>query len=100
MKSFNERVWETLYLIPEGKVTSYKEIAKRLKTKAYMAVGTAVGKNPYAPGCPCHRVINSDGRIGNYSGKGGVNTKIKLLQKEGVDVKNNKVELKRYLFRF
>ena len=100
VKSFTERVWETLYLIPKGKVTSYKEISKKLKTKAYRAVGTAVGKNPYAPECPCHRVINSDGKIGNYSGKGGVKTKINLLRKEGIEINGDKIELNKYMFKF
>lgn len=100
MSSFSEKVWEALYEIPKGKVTTYKEIARKLKTKAYRAVGTAVGKNPYAPRCPCHRVINSDGRIGNYSGKGGVKTKIKLLEKENVEIRNNRIDLSRVLYKF
>ncbi|HLD02824.1 MAG TPA: MGMT family protein [Candidatus Nanoarchaeia archaeon] len=99
MNSFSEKVWEALYEIPEGKVTSYKEIAKKLKTKAYRAVGTAVGKNPYAPKCPCHRVINSDGKIGNYSGKGGVKTKIRLLKEEGVSVIDGKIDLKTHFYK-
>ena len=48
------------------------------------AVGNAVGKNPYAPKIPCHRVIKSDGSLGGYSGKGGIKTKRKLLKKEGI----------------
>ena len=44
----------------------------------------AIGKNPYAPKIPCHRVIRSDGSLGGYSGKGGVKTKRFLLKKEGI----------------
>ncbi len=99
VNSFSEKVWEALYEIPKGKVTSYKEIAKKLRTKAYRAVGTAVGKNPNAPKCPCHRVVNSDRKIGNYSGKGGVKTKIKLLKGEGVRVIDGKIGLK-YFHRY
>ena len=44
----------------------------------------AVGKNPHAPEVPCHRVIRSDGRLGGYSGKGGIKTKKKLLKLEGI----------------
>ena len=97
---FEEKVRNLLNNIPKGKVTSYKAIAKKLKTKAYRAVGNAVGRNPNAPECPCHRVVNSDGRIGNYSGKGGVRTKIKLLRNEGVEVRKNRIDLNKCLFRF
>ena len=48
------------------------------------AVANAIGKNPYAPRIPCHRVIKSDGSLGGYSGKGGTKTKKMLLKKEGI----------------
>lgn len=49
---------------------------------------------------PCHRIINSDGRIGSYKGVKNSKEKIKLLKKEGIEIKNNKIELKKYLFTF
>jgi O-6-methylguanine DNA methyltransferase len=58
-----EKVWAALRKIPAGKVTTYGALAKFLKTKAVRAVGTAVGKNPNAPACPCHRVVRADGNI-------------------------------------
>ena len=51
---------------------------------AVRAVANAVGKNPYAPKVPCHRVIRSDGGLGGYSGPGGIKTKKKLLILEGI----------------
>ena len=54
------------------------------KPKAVRAVANAIGKNPYAPKIPCHRVIRSDGSLGGYSGKGGIKTKKKLLESEGI----------------
>jgi methylated-DNA-[protein]-cysteine S-methyltransferase len=88
---FNKKVWAALKLIPRGKVTTYKEIAKYLgRPKAARAVGNACGKNPNAPRVPCHRVVRSDGRIGGYAG--GIKKKIELLKKEGVRVKRGKVE--------
>ena len=54
------------------------------KPRAVRAVANAIGKNPYAPKIPCHRVIRSDGSLGGYSGKGGIKTKRFLLKKEGV----------------
>ena len=60
-------------------------IAKGIKKpKAVRAVANAIGKNPYAPKIPCHRVIRSDGSLGGYSGKGGIKTKKKLLKSEGI----------------
>ena len=54
------------------------------KPHAVRAVANAIGKNPYAPKIPCHRVIRSDGSLGGYSGKGGVKTKRFLLKKERI----------------
>lgn len=99
MKSFNERCYEKLRKVPRGKITTYKLLAHALKTKAYRAVGNAMNKNPYAPQVPCHRVINSNGFIGGFAN--GTKKKIRMLKKEGVEIKNGKVvSMQRYLYRF
>src|SRR3989344_1315317 len=89
---FQEKVYKICEEVPKGKVTTYKMIAERLGTKAYRAVGTALAKNPYAPKVPCHRVVNHDGNIGNYSGKNGRKGKIKMLGKECIEIKNDKIK--------
>lgn len=95
---FNERVWSLTKKIPKGKVTTYKELAAALGRKgASRAVGNALNKNPYWPEVPCHRVIKSDGFIGGFS-RGKIE-KIKLLEKEGVKVKNAKVESSKIISR-
>ena len=82
---FQIKVWKYLLKIPKSKVKTYKEVAVAIKSPcSARAVGNAVGKNPYAPKIPCHRVIKSDGSLGGYSGKGGIKTKRKLLKKEGI----------------
>ena len=82
---FQLKVWAYLKKIPRGKVKTYAQVAKAIgKPHAARAVANAIGKNPYAPKIPCHRVIRSDGSLGGYSGKGGVKTKRFLLQKEGI----------------
>ena len=53
------------------------------KPKSSRAVANACGKNPLLIEIPCHRVIRSDGKLGGYSGKGGINQKRKLLKEEG-----------------
>ena len=82
---FQLKVWAYLRKIPPGRVKTYAQVAKAIgKPNAVRAVANAIGKNPYAPKIPCHRVIRSDGSLGGYSGKGGVKTKRFLLQKEGI----------------
>tara|TARA_B100001027_G_scaffold172075_1_gene123460 strand:+ start:50 stop:325 length:276 start_codon:yes stop_codon:yes gene_type:complete len=82
---FQLKVWKYLKKIPKGQVRTYFEVAKAInKPKSVRAVANAIGKNPYAPNIPCHRVIRSDGSLGGYSGKGGINTKRKLLKSEGI----------------
>ena len=85
---FQLKVWNYLMKIPKGKVLTYKEVAKAIgKPKSYRAVANAVGKNPFPPNIPCHRVVRSDGGIGGYSGKGGIDQKIRLLRLEKVFIK-------------
>ena len=66
---FYRKVWDACSRVPNGKITTYKEIAHALHCNAYRAVGTALNHNPYAPKVPCHRVVNSDGNIGGYATK-------------------------------
>ncbi len=82
---FQLKVWKYLKKIPKGQIRTYSDVAKAInKPKSVRAVANAVGKNPYAPKIPCHRVIRSDGSLGGYSGKGGIKTKRKLLKSEGI----------------
>ena len=84
---FQLKVWKYLKTIPKGTVKTYKQVAIAIKRpKSARAVANACGKNPYAPKIPCHRVIRSDGRLGGYSGKGGIKTKLRLLRSENVDI--------------
>jgi methylated-DNA-[protein]-cysteine S-methyltransferase len=86
--NFQLKVWNYLMKIPKGKVKTYMDIAKAIgKPLAVRAVANAIGQNPYPPKIPCHRVIRSDGSLGGYSGKGGVQKKRKLLETEGVFIK-------------
>ena len=82
---FQLKVWAYLRKIPRGSVRTYSQVAKDIgKPLAIRAVANAIGKNPYPPKIPCHRVIRSDGSLGGYSGNGGVKTKRFLLKKEGI----------------
>jgi len=85
---FQLKVWNYLKKIPKGKVKSYTDVAKAIgKPLAVRAVANAIGKNPYPPKIPCHRVIRSDGSLGGYSGKGGIQQKRLLLRYEKIFIK-------------
>ncbi len=98
---FQKRVYVLCRKIPLGKVTTYKEIGKALgKGQVYRAVGRALRENPFTPEVPCHRVVCSDGKIGGFKGKTEgkeVEEKIKLLKREGVEIINGKIDLKKFL---
>lgn len=101
--SFYDEVYEVCKKIPNGRVSTYKIIGDELKTKAYRAVGQALKNNPYAPNVPCHRVVNSKGSLHGFNGEKSskaLNKKAKLLEEEGVKVKNNKiVDFEKKLYR-
>lgn len=101
--NFTDKVYKLCKQIPKGKVSTYKQIADALNSKAYRAVGQALKRNPYAPEVPCHRVVSSSGAIGGFKGekKGKkIKEKIRLLVSEGIKIKNNKiVEFEKRLFR-
>ena len=81
---FQISVWQEIKKIPKGQTKTYKDIAIALKKpKSSRAVANACGKNPLLIEIPCHRVIRSDGKLGGYSGKGGMKQKRKLLKEEG-----------------
>jgi len=78
---FQLSVWQDLLNVPIGKVTTYRNIAKRIgKPRSARPVGRAVGNNPVMCIIPCHRVICSNGKLGGY--RWNVSRKIKLLNKE------------------
>ncbi|HEY8665331.1 MAG TPA: MGMT family protein [Tepidisphaeraceae bacterium] len=89
--SFNQKVWALTARVPAGRVTTYAEIARKLGTKAYRAVGNALNKNPYAPAVPCHRVVGSNGSLTGFAG--GIDSKRQMLQKEGVRFVKDRVDV-------
>lgn len=89
---FRQDVWKILCEIPYGQVTTYGDIAKKYALKkginkmSPQAIGGAVGHNPISIIIPCHRVVGKNGSLTGYAG--GINAKIKLLELEGVNMKN------------
>ncbi|MBN1682049.1 MGMT family protein [Candidatus Bathyarchaeota archaeon] len=106
---YQQAILRILAEVPRGKVTTYSDLAKELarrdpkwSPKASRAVGTTMKNNVCGPYIPCHRVIKSDGGIGNFRGgeKGAIEEKIKMLRSEGVMVVAGKIDLTRYRHRF
>jgi methylated-DNA-[protein]-cysteine S-methyltransferase len=80
---FARKVLSACAKIPPGQTVSYSQLACMIgKPRASRAVGSALAKNPIPLIIPCHRVIHSDGSLGNFSAPGGTNTKKKLLALE------------------
>jgi methylated-DNA-[protein]-cysteine S-methyltransferase len=84
----NEDVYELLLKIPEGKVTTYGDLAKALgNPSASRIIGRILGQNPNPIHVPCHRVVMSDGKLGGYAN--GTAKKKGLLEKEGLSITND-----------
>ncbi|MDO8514082.1 MAG: MGMT family protein [bacterium] len=82
MKSFTEEVRDIVRKIPRGKSMTYKEVAAKAgNSKAARAVG-AIMRSNYNRDIPCHRVVRSDGSLGNYN-RGGTLRKREILTREG-----------------
>ena len=81
---FQQRVYAQTLRIPPGQTCTYGELAEALGSRQLArAVGQALGRNPFAPIVPCHRVLAAHGGIGGFSAHGGAATKLQMLANEG-----------------
>jgi len=97
--NFSQKVYALTRLIPKGRVATYGQIAKALKIPgAARAVGNALNRNPFAPQVPCHRVVRASGEVGGFAS--GPKRKISILRKEGVIIKNGRIDLSKYGCQF
>jgi len=80
---FHRRVYEVARTIPPGTTLSYGEVAARMGAPgAARDVGQALGQNPFAIIVPCHRVLAANGKVGGFSARGSVRTKLRLISSE------------------
>jgi len=91
--TFEQKVWAITARIPRGRVMTYADVARRLKSNGYRAVGRALHRNPYSPQVPCHRVVGSNGRLTGFAQ--GLDKKRRMLQDEGVQFIGDRVNLRR-----
>lgn len=95
-----KRIYEAVKRIPKGRVATYGQIAEMAgNAKMSRAVGNALHKNPEPGVIPCHRVVDSKGNLANEFAFGGAGIQAKLLEKEGVEVVDNMVDLKKYQYK-
>jgi methylated-DNA-[protein]-cysteine S-methyltransferase len=93
-------VYKKLLQVPKGQITTYGELAKAVGLKnGQRAIGKIMNKNPYPAIVPCHRVVNSNGKIGGYAY--GEKVKTNMLTKEGIKIKKGKIlDFENRVFRF
>lgn len=89
-------VYQLLLKIPEGRVTSYGAIGKKLGLNP-RHVGRILHNNPDAPRVPCHRVVKSDGTLASGYSLGGLKIQKELLEKEGVRFTNNRIDKSQFV---
>lgn len=92
-----KRIYEAVRHIPYGHVATYSQIAEMAGDRRMArAVGNALHKNPDPDGIPCFRVVNSKGELAGEFAFGGAGAQARLLEEEGVEVVDGKVDLSRY----
>lgn len=92
-----KRIYEAVKKIPKGRVATYGKVAEMAgNPRMSRAVGNALHKNPDPAHIPCYRVVNSKGELAGAFAFGGENVQKKLLEADGIEVINGKVDLKKY----
>ena len=95
--AFQEEVYKITRQIPKGKVSTYGKIAELLgNPKAARAVGNALHNNPDPFYTPCYRVVSSQGKLAEHFGLGGKEVQKEMLEKDGIEVIDFTVDLKKY----
>lgn len=96
--NFNQRVYEIVKQIPEGKVATYGQVARAMGApRCSRQVGWALHSNPAFGEIPCHRVVFKDGSLTNGFAFGGRDVQKALLEHDGVEVSEDyKVDLEKF----
>lgn len=95
--SKTKRIYDAVKKIPKGKVATYSQVAEMAgNRKMCRAVGNALHKNPEPDSIPCYRVVNAKGELSGEFAFGGSGAQQKLLEKDGIEVADGKVDLEKY----
>lgn len=92
-----KRIYEAVRMIPKGKVATYGKVAELAgNPRMSRAVGNALHHNPDPVNIPCYRVVNAKGELAGAFAFGGENAQARLLEADGIEVVNGRVDLKKY----
>lgn len=94
-----EKVYQIVIQIPKGKVVTYKQISQIVEVSPRV-VGFALHANKNSDKVPCHRVVNIKGGLASGYAFGGRKTQGEKLEKEGIEITDEKVDLKKYQYFF
>ena len=95
-----KRIYEVVKKIPKGKVATYGQVAELAGDKRMArAVGNALHKNPDPDNIPCFRVVNAKGELAGEFAFGGAGEQAKLLEADGIEVTDGRVDLEKYQWR-
>ena len=96
----DKKIYKKLLQVPSGKITTYGELSRAIGLKnGQRVIGRVMKNNPFPVIVPCHRVVKSNREIGGYAF--GVDIKRNMLTKEGICIKNDKIEnFEKSFFRF
>jgi methylated-DNA-[protein]-cysteine S-methyltransferase len=100
---FEQKVYDLVRTIPQGKVCTYRDIALALGIRSSQAIGQALKRNPFAPEVPCHRVISSTGKIGGFYGESAgprIDQKVAMLRDEGILLEAGCIDLAQFRHTF
>ncbi len=99
-KNSYQKIYEVVRQIPKGCVATYGQVAALAGNRRWArVVGYALHVNPEPEQIPCYRVVNREGRLSEAFAFGGVNRQKILLEQEGIEVVDNKVDLLRYQWK-
>lgn len=92
-----KRIYEAVKRIPQGKVATYSQVAAMAgNPRMCRAVGNALHHNPDPGHVPCYRVVNAKGELSGAFAFGGADEQANRLREDGIEVKDNRVDLKKY----
>jgi len=97
-KDYSPLVYRLVAKIPKGKVTTYGQIAKKLKMKSARLVGQILHNNSDPVKTPCHRVVFADGKLSKSYAFGGAKKQKEKLMNEGITFVKNKIDFKTFLY--
>lgn len=99
-KNSYQKIYEVVRQIPPGCVATYGQVAALAGNRRWArVVGYALHVNPDPEGIPCYRVVNREGRLSDAFAFGGVNRQKVLLEADGIEVVDNRVDLVRYQWK-